>query len=466
MIINMSIKLPPPLASLEEWIRCADRHARHRLPLLAAAQRAISGAARATAEQRRDLAVRLERWRYQHLEEHRDQPSPLSRRLSDVLDLAVRQLLGAPALPPRGLRDALAHTVGNGEPIERAKAALNSRFSLETIAKKAAALTLGWDIADSLTPGDLSPGESSGERSASISDTKQMLLYAPIYLSSHCVNHCVYCGFQFQNQIQRRHLSVEEAVAQAEILIGRGFRHILLVAGDFPRLVNTDYLRAVTGELCLRGVRVSLEIAPQSQAVYADLAAAGTCGLTLYQETYNSDLYRLYHPRGTKAWYDWRLEGLERAAEAGIGRLGLGILLGLADPRKDLLALMRHGLYLQSRFPDHTLAFSLPRIHEAPEGFQSPYPVDDETFVRMYCALRLAFPRAELVLSTRESPALRNRLAEICITQMSAGSSTVPGGYEEGRCQNGPNGQFPIHDERSSAEVADWLKSRGFEVLW
>jgi len=292
-----------------------------------------------------------------------------------------------------------------------------------------------------------------------------MLLYAPLYLSSHCVNHCVYCGFRAPHSIRRKHLSVDEAVHQAEILHRRGFRHILLVAGDFPRLTTTDYYVDVIRAVVALGMSPAVEIAPQTTTSYAALAAAGACGVTLYQETYDEELYALYHPRGSKASYDWRLEGLERAAEAGMGRLGLGILLGLADPHKDLAAMLRHADYLHARFPNHTLAFSLPRIHQAPKNFETPYPVDDETFIRLYCALRVAMPRAELVLSTREPVWLRNRLAEICITQMSAGSSTIPGGYENGDDESGGE-QFPVCDHRAPDEVAAWLQTAGFDIAW
>jgi len=293
---------------------------------------------------------------------------------------------------------------------------------------------------------------------------QQILLYAPLYVSSYCLNHCVYCGFREPEQIERRHLSVDEALAQAEILEDRGFRHILLVAGDCPQLTTTEYYAEIIRKLVARGVCPAVEIAPQPTDSYAALAAAGVCGVTLYQETYNKQLYAMYHPQGSKTSYDWRLEGLQRAAEAGIRRLGLGILLGLGDPREELPAMVRHAEYLRSRFPDCTIALSLPRIHAAPKDFDPPYPVDDETFVRMYCALRLAFLEATLVLSTRESAALRSRLVNICITQLSAGSSTQPGGYaiDEEPCGQ----QFPVTDDRTPDEVADWLCNAGFTVTW
>ena len=134
----------------------------------------------------------------------------------------------------------------------------------------------------------------------------------------------------------------------------------------------------------------------------------------------------------------------------------------MADPREDVSALIDHARSLARRYPDRILAFSLPRIHEAPRGFEPPYAVDDDLFVRLYCALRMAFPRAELVLSTRESQALRDLLAKICITQMSAGSSTAPGGYGQPSSAE----QFPVTDHRTVAEVAGWLESEDFCVAW
>jgi 2-iminoacetate synthase len=343
------------------------------------------------------------------------------------------------------------HSARDTGPIGEAQAALDPEVDLEELACRARQLTRGRFAA---------PTSSEGTP-----PKRRMLLYAPLYLSSYCTNCCAYCGFRHPNPIERRHLSLEEALDEAAILRGRGFRHILLVAGDQPRLTTPEYYAAIIRALAARGIDPAIEIAPQPTEAYAELAAAGACGITLYQETYNQELYALYHPRGTKASYHWRFEGVERAAEAGIGRLGLGILLGLADPREDLVAMMRHARYLNGRFPDRRLALSLPRIYEAPKGFQTPYPVDDETFVRMYCALRLAFPDAELVLSTREPAALRNRLARICITQMSAGSRTVPGGYEEA-AENHCGEQFPVSDHRTPDEVAHWLGSAGFQPVW
>ena len=293
-----------------------------------------------------------------------------------------------------------------------------------------------------------------------------MLLYAPVYVSSDCVNYCLYCGFRYPLQIPRRHLTVEESLDQARILRQRGFRNILIVGGEFPSQTTPAYYREIIQTLADDGFEPGIEIAPQTIDAYAELVAAGACSLTLYQETYDRALYAKYHTRGPKASYDWRLESHDRAAEAGIPRLGLGVLLGLADPRADLLATLRHAAYLSDRFPDRTLAFSLPRIHEAPEGFEIPFAVSDEDLIRFYCAVRIAFPRAILVLSTREQADLRNTLAKICITQMSAGSSTAPGGYGPHDPSQDAGEQFPVSDHRSPAEVAAWLEQEGFEIAW
>ncbi len=291
---------------------------------------------------------------------------------------------------------------------------------------------------------------------------RRMLLYAPIYLSSHCVNHCRYCGFNNSRRIQRKHLSLDETLSESNILLARGICHQLLVGGDAPGLTTTEYYVEKITALAAQGVSTAIEIAPQSVESYGAMVAAGVRGVTLYQETYDQRLYALYHPKGPKASYQWRLEAMDRAARGGIGRLGFGVLLGLADPRQDVLAMIAHARRIGSRFPDRSLAFSLPRIHRAPRGFEVAYAVDDDLFVRLYCALRLAFPRAQLVLSTRESQALRDRLAKICITQMSAGSSTAPGGYG----QPPSDEQFPITDHRSVADVARWLADEGFCVAW
>jgi 2-iminoacetate synthase len=439
----MLVEVESPVSGLRDWVRSADTNAAHRMPLLERAERIISGRELAGNAVRERLAEQLERWRYQHLEWARRHPNPLGCRLAETLDLMARRLMRRSPSRPRGARTALEDTFNTPIEVRRAWECLNRQVPLETVIQRAKRVT-----AEAFGP------------------SRAVLLYAPLYLSSHCVNFCTYCAFRYPNELPRKHLSAQQAVEQAAVLRSRGLRHLLLVAGDYPQLTSPEYVVEIVRAVSQLGLAPALEIAPQTTSSYAALVNAGACGVTLYHEVYNESRYVEYHPRGSKRAYDWRLEGLERAAEAGVTRLGLGILLGLGEPREELAALVRHGVYLRDRHPDCTLAFSLPRIHEAPNGFHIPHAVNDETFIRMYCALRVAFPAATLVLSTRERAELRNRLAHVCITQLSAGSSTVPGGYENGVGAAECGGQFPVHDTRSVEEMARWVESAGLALRW
>ncbi len=443
----------PVSEQFADWILASDEHGQSRLPLLRRAEAILAGRVSVGFDERVRLVAALERWRYQHLNRCRADAAAEDLLLAETLDLTANDLAGRAPRAPRATRAAVSGQLPDSPSVAAALAQLDSQAPLSELAAQAQALTA-------------EHFRVPVEKDQPATCQRRVLMYAPLYLSSHCINHCLYCGFRYPQPIQRRHLDVAEAIAQAQILQSRGFRHILLVAGDFPRLTSVPYFAENLRALASRGVLPSVEIAPQSVDGYEALVQAGAVGVTLYQETYDTQLYDHYHPRGSKVSYDWRLEGLDRAAEAGMRKLGLGVLLGLAEPYADLAALIRHGQYLSQRHPHCTLAFSLPRIHEAPRDFHIPYLVDDETFVRMYCALRIAFPRAELVLSTRETPAMRRRLVDICITQLSAGSSTAPGGYAEEDAQRHCGQQFPVCDARPASEVTAWLQSSGLCPVW
>lgn len=470
----MSTTFVPSAAHLIEFIRAEDPHAAYHLALLRQAEEfAQVESAPGTAEARR-LAQRLERWRYQHLRERQGRWDERDWQLADRLDELARLLSAREPLPPRRTLQAILSPDFDPPGLPEAKAALDPRTPLEEICRKARELTeanfsvdIGGDTARARD--DAGVGASTAvpdERAKLPARKRRMFMYAPLYLSSYCVNYCAYCGFRFPEPIERKHLSPAQARREAETLRKLGFRHVLLVTGDYPQLVTPEYLAEIAQSLCDLGIHPGVEIAPLDTESYYTLVRAGVRSITLYQETYNLRLYEQYHPRGPKSSFLWRLEGLDRAAEAGMRRLGLGILLGLASPQEEFVHLVRHGVYLQRRFPERRIAFSLPRIHEAPCGFEVPYPVDDEMFVRLYCALRLTFPQAELVLSTRERPELRDRLAQICITQMSAGSSTAPGGYSSAEEASGLGKQFPVHDSRPAPVVFRTLEEAGFHLVW
>lgn len=429
----------------------ADDHVDARLALLEETRRALEGPEAPGPDARRGLADRIERWRYQLLNHWGTRLPSVHAELTRQLDRLGVAVRSGKARSPRGLRQALANAREHSLDPDVA-ACLDPGRPIEEVEQAAREVTARHFPA-------LNGGRGGVGRA--------MVLYAPLYLSNYCINHCLYCAFRYPNPLRRTQLDADQALAEADALARRGFRHILVVAGEHPRMISSGYLIGIVEKLVSRGFSIAVEIAPQATGEYQALRAAGACGVTLYQETYDEVRYAEYHPKGTKTWYDWRLEGPERAAEAGIPRLGLGVLLGLAEPRAEFTALLAHGRYLAERFPGLRLAFSLPRIHEAPDGFQPPYLIEDETFIRLYCALRLAFPGAHLVLSTREAADLRDRLARCCITQMSAGSSTAPGGYAvvDGS-GTGDQEQFPVCDSRTVGEVASRLCHAGFEIRW
>lgn len=472
----MNIPTRRPLGEFAAMIAATDEHGPYHLRLLDEAARALAGLTEIAIPRRLELADKLERWRYQLLGHRPAARGTANRALAESLDLAANELARRPARAPRAVRKALDPTAGpsmwhrqpGGLDLAEVEASLRRDAGLDELVRRAAACTVGQfrgPIApESASASPVHSGLIPGQPSAS--PARKMLLYAPLYASNFCINHCLYCAFRYPQRLQRQHLDRSAVLRQAQILWRRGLRHLLLVAGDFPKLTSTDYFAEIVADLRDQGFSIAVEIAAQSTASYARLVEAGACGVTLYQETYDEQLYARYHPRGTKAPFDWRLEALERAAEAGMPRLGLGVLLGLGEPVYDVLTMIRHGQYLRTRFPEVSLAFSLPRIHEAPGGFRPPYAVDDDVFVRFYCVLRLAFPRAHLVLSTRERTELRNRLAKICITQMSAGSCTAPGGYTADVANQRGGQQFPVADHRAPEEVAQWLRAAGLEVSW
>ena len=289
-------------------------------------------------------------------------------------------------------------------------------------------------------------------------------LFAPLYVSNACLSSCTYCGFSKELAVVRRTLTVSEVLAEAESLAAQGFRHVLLVSGEHRVEVSRDYLVACVEALKPIFPSISVETQTWSDDTYAALVDAGLEGVVHYQETYDRDRYAAVHRAGWKRDYDRRLSSTERAAEAGVRRLGIGALLGLAeDWRADVRAVAEHAVWLQRTYWRTEVTVSLPRIKPSASGFQPAVPVSDAEYVQAMSALRLVAPEVGIVLSTREPAALRDGLVKIAVTTMSAGSSTEPGGYlQPGQAQE----QFAISDERTPAAVAAMLDAAGYEPVW
>lgn len=335
-----------------------------------------------------------------------------------------------------------------------------------------------------LTPRTDAELESMARESAALTRRhfgRTMRLFAPLYLSNECINSCVYCGFSRENAILRVTLEIGEVLCEARHLLDQGFRNLLLVAGEHPKFVSGNYLERCIRQLSAVVPSVSLEVAPMEVEDYLPLVHAGAEGLVVYQETYHRPTYARTHLAGPKKDYDWRLDCPERAYEAGFRRIGIGALYGLWNWHEEAIALAAHLEHLLRVCWKAQITVSLPRLRPAAGGFHPSHPLADREFVQLLCALRIAFPQIGIVLSTREPAALRDALAPLGVTMMSAGSHTEPGGYTgQGkrslhhtiRGRRIPadgelaEGQFAISDERAPHEVAARLRQLGLEPVW
>lgn len=319
---------------------------------------------------------------------------------------------------------------------------------------------------------------------------KVIRFFAPLYLSNECINNCQYCGFSRDNPILRVTLSIDEVLREARALKSQGFRNLLLVAGEHPKFVSSDYLRDCVAALHSEVPSISLEVGPMETELYRPLVEAGAEGLVVYQETYDRATYAAMHTAGPKRDFDWRLETAERAYAAGFRRLGIGALFGLADWRIEALSLAAHAEYLLRHCWKAQLTVSLPRLRPCAGEFQPTHQMSDRELVQLLCAMRIFLPDVGIVLSTREPARLRNGLIPLGVTMISAGSHTEPGGYtgagrehlhrtERGRIvpltenasewaieNRRATGQFDIADERSPEEVAATVAELGLEPVW
>jgi 2-iminoacetate synthase len=328
--------------------------------------------------------------------------------------------------------------------------------------------------------------EGLARRSASVTRRhfgRTMRMFAPLYLSNECINSCAYCGFSRDNAILRVTLEIEQVAAEAGHLAAEGFRNVLLVAGEHPKFVSGGYLKHCLERLSGEIPSLSLEVAPMETEEYLPLVAAGAEGLVVYQETYDRSVYPELHTAGPKKDYDWRLDAPERAHAAGFRRLGVGVLFGLSEWRGEATALAAHLLHLQRVCWTSQITVSLPRLRPAAGSFEPRFPFEDRDLTQLLCALRVTFPQIGIILSTREPAPLRDALAPLGVTMMSAGSHTEPGGYTgqgadqlhqtvkgkkvEATCGGtSATEQFAISDERTPSEVAAMLRGRGLEPVW
>jgi len=301
---------------------------------------------------------------------------------------------------------------------------------------------------------------------------RRLVIFAPLYISNLCGNECLYCAFRARNkQVQRRALTQDEIAREVRTLIDQGHKRILLVAGEaYPKEGFSYVLRSVetiyatfsgSGEIR----RVNVNVAPLKVEEFKELKQARIGTYQLFQETYHRQTYAEVHIGGRKRDYDWRITALDRAMEAGIDDVGIGVLFGLCDWRFEILAMMQHIRHLEDRFGIGPHTISVPRLEPATGSDLAghpPKPVSDVDFRKIVAILRIAVPYTGIIMSTRETPNIRRETFAMGVSQISAGSRTNPGGYSTSEQVEENASQFSLGDHRPLDEVIRDVAELGY----
>jgi 2-iminoacetate synthase len=299
---------------------------------------------------------------------------------------------------------------------------------------------------------------------------KRLVLFAPLYLSNYCINNCLYCGFRRENgAISRKRLTVEEIREQVGELENLGHKRLLIECGESP-LSDMDFIEEAIAAIYAcknrKGEirRVNVNIAATTVDHYRRLKAAKIGTYQLFQETYHRPTYEALH-EGPKRDYERQIFAHDRAQEAGIDDVGLGVLFGLYDYRFEVLALLYHARHLEEKFGVGPHTISVPRWKPAPGVAYKPlHPVSDEDFKKLVAIFRLAVPYTGMIISTRESVEMRTEAFSLGISQTSAGSRTSPGAYgKNSKNQEESQGeQFQLADHRPPDEVIRSICELGY----
>ena len=294
----------------------------------------------------------------------------------------------------------------------------------------------------------------------------RIVMFAPLYLSNYCVNGCVYCPYHAKNKhIARKKLSQEEIRREVTALQDMGHKRLALETGEDPVRNPLEYvLESIETIYSIRHKngsirRVNVNIAATEKENYRKLKEAGIGTYILFQETYHRENYEKLHPAGPKHDYAYHTEAMDRAMEGGIDDVGIGVLFGLNGYRYDFTGLLMHAEHLEAAFGVGPHTISVPRIRNADDidasGFQDGVP--DDLFAKIVAVLRIAVPYTGMIISTRESKNVREKVLELGISQISGGSRTSVGGYAEEEPKEENSAQFEVSDRRTLDQVVNWL---------
>lgn len=297
----------------------------------------------------------------------------------------------------------------------------------------------------------------------------RIVMFAPLYVSNHCVNSCRYCGYKCANRIDRRKLTDDEIRREVEIIEDMGHKRIALEAGEDDKNCPIEYIthamEVIYSTKHKKGSirRINVNIAATTVDNYAKLKAAGIGTYILFQETYHRETYGIMHPAGPKSDYDYHTTAMDRAMEAGIDDVGLGVLFGLYDYKYDVMGLLLHARHLEEKYGVGPHTISVPRLRPAKGVSLNEFPhlVSDKDFKRIVAILRLAVPYTGIILSTREEPNFRDDVIKVGVSQISAGSCTGVGGYQEHQ-EGCSQPQFEPADNRPPLEILKTLCIQGY----
>ncbi len=298
----------------------------------------------------------------------------------------------------------------------------------------------------------------------------RIVMFAPLYLSNYCINGCVYCPYHISNKhIARKKLTQEEIKREVIALQDMGHRRLALEAGEDPKNNPIEYILE-----CIKTIysikhkngairRVNVNIAATTVEEYRMLKEAGIGTYILFQETYHKESYEKLHPYGPKSNYAYHTEAMDRAMEGGIDDVGLGVLFGLEMYRYEFAGLLMHAEHLEAAHGVGPHTISVPRIKRAddidPTAFDNG--IDDETFAKICALIRICVPYTGMIISTRESQAVREKVLKLGVSQISGASRTSVGGYCEEEPEEENSEQFDVSDKRTLDEVVKWLMEMG-----
>ncbi|MGM9993423.1 MAG: [FeFe] hydrogenase H-cluster radical SAM maturase HydG [Candidatus Avigastranaerophilus sp.] len=299
----------------------------------------------------------------------------------------------------------------------------------------------------------------------------RIVLFAPLYLSNYCINGCVYCPYHAKNQhIPRKKMTQEEIKNEVIALQDMGHKRLAIESGEDPVNNPIEYIlesiKTIYSIKHKNGAirRVNVNIAATTVENYRKLHEAGIGTYILFQETYNKRKYEKLHPTGPKHNYDYHTEAMDRAMQAGIEDVGLGVLFGLENYLYEFIGILMHAEHLEALYGVGPHTISVPRIRKAddinPDNFKNG--IDDETFKKIVAVIRIAVPYTGMIVSTRESKEVRKEVLALGISQISGGSKTSVGGYYEPEPEDEDSSQFEVNDNRTLDEVVNWLMELGY----